>query len=79
VPGPLGGIHVGKSKNPLGEWEIEGRSFSAKVIPPGQSASGFVYFRTPVSSEAASLYISGLVNAASGNELYYFEIPISSK
>jgi len=79
VPGPLGGIHVGKSKNPLGEWEIEGRSFSAKVIPPGQSASGFVYFRTPVSSEAASIYISGLVNAASGNELYYFEIPISSK
>ncbi|MES1258640.1 MAG: hypothetical protein ABUS51_09420, partial [Acidobacteriota bacterium] len=29
---------VGKgSKNPLAEWEIEGRAFAAKMIPPGQS------------------------------------------
>jgi hypothetical protein len=78
VPGPLGGIHVGKgSKNPLAEWEIEGRAFSAKMIPPGQSASGFVYFQAPQTSEAASLYISGLVNAVTKNELYYFEIPLS--
>jgi len=79
VQGPLGGIHVKKGKSPLGEWEIEGRAFSAKMIPAGQSASGFVYFQTPDSSDAASLYISGLVNAASGNELYYFEIPLSGK
>jgi len=79
VPGPLGGIHVSKGKSPLGEWEIEGRAFSAKMIPAGQSASGFVYFQTPDSSDAASVYISGLVNAASGNELYYFEIPLSGK
>jgi hypothetical protein len=79
VPGPLGGIHVAKGKNPLTEWEIEGRAFSAKMIPPGQSASGFVYFQTPDSSDAASVYVSGLVNAATGNELYYFEIPLSGK
>jgi hypothetical protein len=79
VQGPLGGVHVSKGKSPLGEWEIEGRAFSAKMIPPGQSASGFVYFQTPDSSDAASIYISGLVNAASGNELYYFEIPLSGK
>jgi len=66
-------------KNPLAEWEIEGRSFSAKIIPPGQSASGFVYFQVPNSSEASLLYISGLVNANSGSELYYFEIPLSGK
>jgi hypothetical protein len=79
VQGPLGGIHVSKGKSPLGEWEIEGRAFSAKMIPAGQSASGFVYFHTPDSSDAASVYISGLVNAASGNQLYYFEIPLSGK
>jgi hypothetical protein len=80
VPGPVGGIHVGKSpKNPLAAWEIEGRAFSAKMIPPGQSASGFVYFQAPVNSEAASLDISGLMNAVTNNELFYFEIPLSGK
>jgi hypothetical protein len=78
VAGPLGGIALGKSpKNPLAEWEIEGRAFAAKMIPPGQSASGFVYFQVAQSSAAASVYISGLANAVSGKELYYFEIPMS--
>lgn len=77
VSGPLGGIHVGKgSKNPLTEWEVEGRAFSAKMIPPGQSASGFVYFQAPTNSDAASVYISGLMNATTNNELYYFEVPL---
>jgi hypothetical protein len=79
VPGPLGGIHVSKSKNPLTAWEIEGRALSAKVLPPGESASGFVYFETTTASDAASVYIAGLVNAATGHELYYFEIPLSGK
>jgi hypothetical protein len=74
----VGGVRLGKStKNPLAEWEIEGRAFAAKVIPPGQSASGFVYFQTQVTSAAASIYVSGLTNAVTGNELYYFEIPLS--
>ena len=76
VPGPLGGIGMGKiPKNPLGEWEIEGRAFAAKMIPPGQSASGFVYFRTS-SSAAASLYISALTHASNNQELFYFEVPV---
>jgi hypothetical protein len=81
IPKPtVGGIKLGKNaKNPLAAWEIEGRAFSAKMVPPGQSASGFVYFQTPTSSEAASLYLSGLVNASTGNELYYFEIPLSGQ
>jgi len=77
VPGPLGGIHVGKSnKNPLAAWEIEGRALTIKMLPPGQSASGFVYFQAPVNSDASSLLISGLENAATGAELYYFEVPL---
>ena len=66
----------GKNKNPLAGWEIEGRALSAKMIPPGQSASGFVYFQIPNSSAASTLYVSGLINAISGAELYYFEVPL---
>ena len=77
---PLGGIAVGKSpKNPLAEWEIEGRSFSAKMIPAGESASGFVYFQTQLTSAAASVYISGLTDPVTRQELFYFEIPMSGK
>ena len=66
-------------KNPLAEWEIEGRAFAAKMVPPGQSASGFVYFQVPQSSTAASVYISGLEDPVSGKELYFFEIPMSGR
>ncbi len=77
IPGPAG-IKIRKApKNPLGEWEIEGRAFAAKLIPAGQSASGFVYFQVPQSSQAASVYVSGLQDIVSGKELYYFEIPMS--
>jgi hypothetical protein len=31
----------------------------------------------PQASAAATVYISGLVNAVTGKELYYFEIPMS--
>jgi hypothetical protein len=81
IPGPsLPGVHIGGvKKSPLNEWEIEGRAFAAKVIPPGQSASGFFYFQTDVNSAASSVYIAGLSNAVSGRELYYFEIPLSGK
>ena len=80
VAGPLGGIHPGKvPKNPLAEWDVEGRAFAAKMIPAGQSASGFVYFQTPIASAAASVYISGLEDPVTGKELYYFEIPLSGK
>lgn len=77
LPGPVPGIKLGKGKSPLTEWEIEGRAFSAKMLPGGQSASGFVYFEAPTTSDAASVYISGLTNAVTNNELFYFEIPMS--
>jgi hypothetical protein len=79
IPGSGLPVHIGGSKkSPLSEWEIEGRAFAAKVIPPGQSASGFFYFQVDTTSEASSVYISGLTNAVSGKELFYFEIPMSS-
>jgi hypothetical protein len=78
LPGPTGGIRITRPpKNPLAEWEIEGRAFAAKMIPSGQSASGFVYFQVPQSSQAATVTVDGLVDAVSARELYYFEIPMS--
>jgi hypothetical protein len=79
APGLPGGVRIRTSKNPLNVPEIEIRGFAAKILPPGDTASGFVYFETDVTSEGASLYVTGLQDAATGKELYYFEIPLSGK
>jgi hypothetical protein len=80
LPGVAGGVTIKRTpKNPLAEWEIEGRAFAAKMVPAGQSASGFVYFQVPHSSAAASIYVSGLEDPVSGKELYFFEIPMSGR
>jgi len=76
-PNPIGRNSVSRPKSPLAEWEIEGRAFAAKMLPPGQSASGFVYFQVPQSSAAAQVVVSGMVHAGTGKEFYYFEIPMS--
>jgi len=64
-----------KKKNPLAGPEIEIRAFSAKMLPPGESAHGFFYFRTGHRS-GSSLYITGLQEASTGKDLFYFEIPL---
>jgi hypothetical protein len=77
VPGPPGRppIVVRGKKNPLEAWEIEGRSFAAAMLPAGQAASGFFYFQTALQT-GSTVYISGLTQASSGKELFYFEIPL---
>jgi hypothetical protein len=79
LPGPPGlpPTVMGK-KNPLDSGEIEGRAFTAEMLPPGQSASGFFYFQTGY-QRGASFYLSGVREAESGRELLYFEIPIVEK
>jgi len=73
--GPTGPKLGKQKKNPLAEWEIEGRAFAAKMLPPGQSASGFFYFQTGF-MRSSNLQVSGLKDAKSGEELFYFEIPL---
>jgi hypothetical protein len=74
--GPPGGkILIKGKKNPLDVWEIEGRAFAAQLLPPGQSASGFFYFQTGIQN-GSSLYLSGMSEAKSGKELFYFEVPL---
>lgn len=63
-------------KNPLQKFEIEARAFSAKMLPPGQSAYGFFYFQTSDRS-GATLYLTGVYEAGTNKELFYFEVPAS--
>jgi hypothetical protein len=73
-PIPTGGPRIKLSKNPLKNEVIIERAFSAKMLPPGDSAYGFFYFQTG-HTRGTSLYLSGVTEAASGKELFYFEIP----
>jgi len=74
VGGPAGKV-LNAKKNPLEAWEIEGRAFAAQMVPSGNTASGFLYFQTGL-QHGATLYLSGMVEAQTGKELLYFEIPI---
>lgn len=74
IPGPVGKIPHG-GKNPLNAWEIEGRALAAQMLPPGNTASGFLYFQTGL-QHGATIYLSGLAEAKTGRELLYFEIPL---
>ena len=78
IGGPAGAApKILAKKNPLDAWEIEGHAFSAQMLPPGQSASGFLYFETGL-QRGATIYIRGMADASSGKELIFFELPLSS-
>ena len=75
VPGPTGPLPRRIKKSPLNAWEVEGRAFAAKMLPAGQSASGFFYFQTGL-QRGSKIYLSGLTEATSGKALFYYEIPL---
>ena len=64
-----------RKKNPLDVWEIPGHAFTALMLPPGNTASGFFYFNAE-SKLGATIYFSGLSEAGSGRQLVYFEVPL---
>jgi hypothetical protein len=66
-----------QKKGPLNTWEIEGRAFAPKLLPAGDSANGFFYFQTAL-IPGSRLYITGIKDAASGKDYFYFEIPLES-
>lgn len=74
-PIPTGRPHIGKKKNPLADWTIEGRAFTARMLPPKESASGFFYFQARYET-GSTLYLTGMREAATGKELFYFEVPL---
>lgn len=72
VPRP---IPLPKKKSPLLRPEFELRAFAAKMLPPNDTAYGFVYFQTTI-HDGAILLLQGLSEAATGKELFYFEVPL---
>jgi hypothetical protein len=66
-----------KHKNPLDVWEIDGRSFAAKLLPAHESAHGFFYFQT-THRPGSKFYLSGVKVAATGQDIIYFEIPLEN-
>jgi hypothetical protein len=73
-PGPLP-LPRKPKKGPLNTWEIEGRAMNARMLPVGESVHGFFYFQTEY-QPGAKLYLTGLKDAASGKDFFYFEVPI---
>jgi hypothetical protein len=71
-------IHRGPKKGPLNTWEIEGRAFSAKLVPPGESVHGFFYFET-ANRPGSLLFVDGIKDAQSGKDYLYFEVPFEGK
>jgi len=65
-------------KSPLDIWEIPGRAFSVHMAPVGESVSGFFYFQTP-HEPGSKLYLTGIKDAASGKDYFYFEVPLILK
>ncbi len=66
-----------KHKNPLNVWEIDGRAFAAKLLPPHESANGFFYFQT-THRPGSKFYLTGIKVASTGQEILYFEIPLEN-
>lgn len=64
-----------KHKNPLGGGEIEARAFAARMLPPHEAAYGFFYFQAH-RRPGDSVYLTGIKLAATGKDLFYFEIPL---
>jgi hypothetical protein len=69
-------VPLPKKKNRLNSPEIVSRAFSAKMLPPGDSASGFFYFEAKPET-GDKLYLNGLRETPSGHELLYFEFSIN--
>lgn len=63
-----------KKRNPLDVPEITDWAFSAKMLPPGEKASGFFYFQAQI-EQGMRIYVSGMVERPSGKQVLYFEIP----
>jgi hypothetical protein len=68
-------IPLPKKGNPLNAPEIVTRAFSARMLPPGDSASGFFYFEAK-SEPGDKLYLNGLRDARNGQDILYFEFPL---
>jgi hypothetical protein len=71
-------IPMPKKKNPMSSPELVERAFAAKMLPPGDSASGFFYFEAKP-ERGDKLYVNGVREARSGKDIMYFEFPLEQQ
>lgn len=69
-------IPLPKKKNPFTSPALVERSFAAKMLPPGESASGFFYFEAR-SEPGDKVYLNGLQEQPGARQLLYFEFPLA--
>jgi hypothetical protein len=74
VPKPMPIPLPSHKKGPLDTWEIEGRAFTARLVPEDESVFGFVYFNSALRPDS-HLYVNGMADAASGKEYFSFDVP----
>src|SRR6266852_3718736 len=76
-PLPTGSPRVSRKKNPLAGGQIDVRAFSARMLPPGEQASGFFYFQT-LNRLGSKVYLTGLREIPSETKLLYFEFSLTN-
>lgn len=76
--GPRPPIPLPAKKNPMTAPQIVERAFAAKMLPPGDSASGFFYFEASF-EPGDKIYLNGLRDARSGEDILYFEFPLEPR
>ena len=79
IPG-VGTMGTKVKKGPLSDRAYSDREFSAPVMLPGETVSGFFYFDIGTGSDplAGAIYVAGLTNMSTSQELFYFEVPLGS-
>lgn len=79
IPG-VGTMVTRVKKGPLARQDFSDREFSAPVVLPGETVGGFFYFDIGMGNDPLSgaIYVAGLNNMSTGQELFYFEIPLAS-
>lgn len=77
IGGPTSPIPLPRrsSKGPLNIPEIQTRAFAPRMLPVGESAYGFFYFEA-LHLAGSRLYLTGIKDAKSGQDYFYFEVPL---
>ncbi|MBI3665584.1 MAG: hypothetical protein HY236_05050, partial [Acidobacteria bacterium] len=78
-PSPIPGGGVGTRGPRPASWELGAREFAARMLPARGTANGFFYFRLgrrPDRIPGSKLYVTGIRDARTGQELFYFEISL---
>jgi len=79
-PSPIPGIGRG-SRRPKDKKDLNALEFVAPVVMPHSEAHGFFYFpagKDRIRIAGSKIYITGIRDARSGQELLYFELPLDS-